>query len=281
MSWIRFRKKLGRSIPYIVICTYGFIAIAPLIFMLLTSVKDRLETYELPIKYIDFTPDIQSYYHVFESRPFTEYIVNSIIVTISVTAVSVILGSLAAYGFARFRFKLNQPMFFTLLIFRLFPPVAMLVPFYILVGKWMGLMDNLMALIITYTYMFLPLAIWVMVGFFRSIPTELEDAAAIDGASRMQTFFRIMFPLAGPGIGAAGIMTFLFSWNEFLYAMSFTNTEKARTLSLGVLEFMGDFEVYWNQTTAAGVVACVPAIFFVLLFQKYIVRGLTSGAVKQ
>ena len=281
MSWIKFRKRFGRSIPYIVICTYGFIAIAPLIFMLLTSVKNRLETYELPIKYIDFTPDIQSYYHVFESRPFAEYIVNSIIVTISVTAVSVILGSLAAYGFARFRFKLNQPMFFTLLIFRLFPPVAMLVPFYILVGKWLGLMDNIMALIITYTYMFLPLAIWVMVGFFRSIPTELEDAAAIDGASRMQTFFRIMFPLAGPGIGAAGIMTFLFSWNEFLYAMSFTNTEKARTLSLGVLEFMGDFEVYWNQTTAAGVVACVPAIFFVLLFQKYIVRGLTSGAVKQ
>lgn len=212
-------------------------------------------------------------------RSFDMFTLNSLIVAVVTTVIVVTFGTLAGYGFSRFRFPYDDYVFIGILGARLLPPIGMLVPFYRLFGQF-NLIDTRIALIVVYTYMNLPLVIWLMRNYFISIPADLDEASYIDGATRFQTFKDIILPLATPGIAACAILTFLFSWREFLFAFSLTFTTSAKTIPVGAMMMIEDVVVLWNFLAAGGFIAMLPALLFVILFQRHIVSGLTAGAVK-
>lgn len=220
-----------------------------------------------------------NYVELWTQRQFDAYTSNSIMVAVITTFIVMILGTLGGYGFSRFRFKYDNYVFIGILMARLLPPIGMLVPFYRLFLN-MNLLNTEIVLIIVHTYLNLPLVIWLMRNYFISIPADLDEAAYIDGATRFQTFKDIILPLAKPGIAAVGILTFLFSWREFLMAFSMTTSPEAMTVPVAATLFQQDVVVEWNFLSAAGFIAMLPGLLFVIVFQRYIVTGLTSGAVK-
>lgn len=225
------------------------------------------------------TPLWKNYVSIWFQRSFDMYTLNSLIIALTTTAIVMFFGTLAGYGFSRFRFPYDDYVFIAILGARLLPPIGMLVPFFTLFGN-LSMLDTRFALVVVYTYMNLPLVVWLMRNFFVSIPPELDEAAYIDGATRFQTFKDIILPLARPGIAASAILVFLFSWREFLFALVLTVSPAARTLPVGSVLFVEDVVVLWNYLASAGILAMLPALVFVVLFQRYIVSGLTSGAIK-
>ncbi len=173
----------------------------------------------------------------------------------------------------------NRALRYIFLASRVFPPISLIIPIFLMVG-WIRLYDTVLAQVIVNTYMWLPFYIWINIGFFDTIPRELDQAAQLDGCSRMQSFLRIAFPLALPGVAASSIIAFLGTWNEFLYNLILGPTPRSKNLSVGASDFIADMFVSWNQMAAGAIIACLPAIIFVVFFQRYIVKGLTSGAVK-
>lgn len=231
----------------------------------------------VPSQFID--PIWSNYTDLWTQRAFNMFTVNSLIVAVTTTVIVVTFGTLAGYGFSRFRFPFDDYVFIAILGARLLPPIGMLVPFYRLFGQ-LNLIDSKLALITVYTYMNLPLVVWLMRNYFVSIPADLDHAAYIDGATRFQTFKDIILPLAKPGVAACAILTFLFSWREFLFAFVLTFTPGAKTIPVGAMMMIEDVVVLWNYLAAAGFIAMVPALIFVVLFQRHIVSGLTAGAIK-
>lgn len=231
----------------------------------------------LPLNPID--PIWANYVELWTKRQFDSYVSNSIMVAVTTTFIVMILGTLGGYGFSRFRFKYDNYVFVGILMARLLPPIGMLVPFYRLFLN-MHILDTEIVLVIVHTYLNLPLVIWLMRNYFISIPSELDEAAYIDGATRFQTFKDIILPIAKPGIASVGILTFLFSWREFLMAFVMTTSASARTVPVAATLFQQDVVVLWNYLAAAGFIAMLPGLLFVIVFQRYIVTGLTAGAVK-
>ncbi|WP_042665222.1 carbohydrate ABC transporter permease [Haloferax sp. ATB1] len=231
----------------------------------------------IPVEVID--PIWKNYTDLWFQRAFNMFTLNSLVVAIVTTVLVVSFGTLAGYGFSRFRFPYDDYVFIGILGARLLPPIGMLVPFYRLfsIGE---LIDTRIALIMVYTYMNLPLVVWLMRNYFVSIPADLDEAAYIDGATRFQTFKDIILPLAKPGVAACAILTFLFSWREFLFAFVLTFTEASKTIPVGAMMMLEDVVILWNYLAAAGFIAMLPALLFVILFQRHIVSGLTAGAIK-
>lgn len=231
----------------------------------------------IPTQLID--PIWKNYTDLWYKRSFNMFTWNSLIVAITTTVLVVTFGTLAGYGFSRFRFPFDDYVFIGILGARLLPPIGMLIPFYRLFGD-LGLINTQFALITVYTYMNLPLVIWLMRNYFVSIPVDLDQAAYIDGATRFQTFKDIILPMAKPGIAASAILTFLFSWREFLFAFVLTFTPAAKTIPVGAMMMVEDVVILWNYLATAGFIAMIPALIFVVLFQRHIVSGLTAGAIK-
>jgi multiple sugar transport system permease protein len=254
----------------------------PIYWTFVSSLKTLEGIHRFPPNFIPrelIDPIWANYADLWFQRAFDMFTMNSLIVALVTTAIVVTFGTLAGYGFSRFRFPYDDYVFIAILGARLLPPIGMLVPFYQLIGQ-LNLLDTRLALIIVYTYMNLPLVVWLMRNFFVSIPADLDQAAYIDGATRFQTFKDIILPLAKPGIAASAILTFLFSWREFLFAFVLTFTPAAKTIPVGAIMMIEDVVVLWNYLAAAGFIAMVPALIFVVLFQRHIVSGLTSGAIK-
>ncbi len=224
-------------------------------------------------------PIWKNYVEMWTERGFNQFTLNSLTVAVSTTVIVMIFGTLGGYGFSRFRFPYDDYVFIGILGARLLPPIGMLIPFYRLFGE-LQLLDTRIALITVYTYMNLPLVIWLMRNFFISIPSDLDEAAYIDGATRFQTFKDVILPLAKPGIAASAILVFLFSWREFLFALALTLSPSAKTLPVGAMMMVEDVVVIWNFLAVAGFLAMIPALLFVIIFQRHIVSGLTAGAIK-
>ncbi len=263
----------------IVLLVYFLIVLFPIYWMFITGIKTPDEIYTPRPTYFPLHPTIDNFVSIFTTRPYIRYTANSLIIALGATLASIFFGTIAAYGFSRYKFIGNRTLRYLFLASRIFPPISLIVPFFIIVG-WLHLYNTLMAQIIINTYMWLPFYIWINIGFFDSIPPELEQAAQIDGCSRLQTFFKIAFPLSLPGIAATSIITFLGTWNEFLYNLILAPTESAKNLSVGASDFIADMFISWNQMGAGALITCIPAIVFVVFFQKYIVQGLTAGAMK-
>jgi len=226
-------------------------------------------------------PTLDNYQSIFQNDDFVHALGNSAIVSLTTTALALIVGSFAAYALARLRFPAKFLLLGLVLSITTFPPIAIATPIFKL---WtdLGFFNTLYGLIIPYLTFALPLAIYILVSFFKEIPKDLEEAALVDGATRFTAFRKIVIPLAAPGLATAGILTFIAAWNEFLFAVTLTSTPKARTVPAAIAFFTGstEFEEPLGTIAAASVVISVPLIFLVLFFQKRIVAGLTAGAVK-
>jgi ABC-type glycerol-3-phosphate transport system permease component len=227
-------------------------------------------------------PDPPVFYHyraLFTERQFWLPIRNSLIVAGATTLLCVTLGSFCAYALARLRFRGKALLLGAILAVSMFPQIAVVSPLFLLLRS-VRLIDTYPGLVLPYLTFAMPLTVWLLVGYFRQLPAELEEAAMVDGASRFRAFREVIVPLALPGLAATAILTFVYSWNEFLFALSFTLGPERQTVPVAIALFRGQYQVPWGQVLAAAIVATAPVAVLVLAFQRRIVQGLTAGAVK-
>lgn len=224
-------------------------------------------------------PVLDHYRALWTERDFWLPIRNSLAVAGATTLLCVPLGALAAYALARLRFRGKTPVLAFFLAVTMFPQISIVSPLYLML-RGLHLIDTYPGLVLPYLTFAMPLAVWLLTGFFRQLPADLEEAARVDGASRAQTFLRILLPIAAPGLAATAILTFVYCWNEFLFALAFTLTPEHRTVPVAIALFRGRYQVPWGQVLAAAAVASLPVAAVILAFQRRIVEGLTAGALK-
>lgn len=222
---------------------------------------------------------LEHYRALFTERDFWTPLRNSLVVAGCTTLLCVSAGTLAAYALARLTFRGKGLILGLVLAVSMFPQIAIVSPLYLLL-RTVGLLNTYPGLVLPYLTFAMPLTVWLLVGFFRQLPRDLEDAALVDGATRWQSFVRVLLPLAAPGIATTAILTFIYSWNEFIFALSFTLGPERQTVPVAIALFRGQYQVPWGQILAGAVLATAPVAALVLLFQRRIVQGLTSGAVK-
>jgi len=256
-------------------------ALAPIGWHVITSLKTPSELALIPPTLIPHEPTFENYRNLFQRRPFVRYYVNSLTIAAMSSLVSVVSGSLAAYRLARIRGRLRSAIRSALLAVAFFPPIIFLYPLYELI-RAAGLVNHPWGLILTYSALNLPFAIWLLTGAFEQIPYELEEAAAIDGLTKFETYRVVMLPLAVPAMVTAGILVFIASWNEFMFALTFTNIETQKTVTVGVATLSGAFtyEIPWGLLAAGVIASAAPLVLLLIIFQRKIVSGLTAGAVK-
>ncbi len=264
---------VASGLVFTVVCLFF---IAPYLWMVLISLKPRVDIFE-PGKWI-FVPTLQNYSNIIKNAHILDYFVNSMAVSVVSTAVSLAIGSLAAYGFARYRWKRREDMAFMVLSQRMLPAMAVVIP-YFLMAMAAGLLDTRVILIICYLLFNIPFTILMMRGFFEDIPMEIEDAGKIDGCSGFQVFKELILPLSLPGLTATAIFCLINSWNEFVFA-NFLTSIRAKTVPTSVMLFLSVSGTKWGEMAATGVLSSLPAIVFGIAVQKYMIRGLTFGAVK-
>jgi ABC-type glycerol-3-phosphate transport system permease component len=224
-------------------------------------------------------PVLEHYRALFTERDFWLPIRNSLVVAGATTLFCVTLGSLCAYAIARLRFRGKTLLLGLILAVSMFPQIAIVSPLFLLLRS-LRLIDTYPGLVLPYLTFAMPLTVWLLVGYFRQLPAELEEAAMVDGASRLTAFREVIIPLALPGLADTAILTFVYSWNEFLFALSFTLGPERQTVPVAIALFRGQYQVPWGQVLAAAIVATAPVALLVLAFQRRIVQGLTAGAVK-
>ncbi len=253
----------------------------PVVWMFLTSFKTEAEYFSYPPVFIPEDFSFRNYFNAMafppDGRGGIQGLRDSLIIASATTVVSVLIGSLAAYSLSRFKTG-GENFSFWILSTRMFPPVAAALPLF-LIFKEIKLLDSHLALIIANTVFSLPFVIWLLKGFFDELPTELEEAALIDGCSHWGAFARVALPLVTPGLVATALFSFIFAWNEFMFALLLTR-RNVRTLTIIVPSLVGGHEILWGEIAAIGMVAIIPGILLALLLQRYLVRGLTMGAVK-
>lgn len=267
-------KWLSNTLFYLCVIGIVLVVLFPFLWMLASSFKTQVDIISWPPKLL-FEPTLANYRKVFGEQDFFRYFVNSTIVGVSAVAISLLLGLPAAYSIARFRQK-RLAVF--ILLARLMPGISFLMPWYIVFSR-LGLMDSYTALILSHILIALPIVVWIMSTYFASIPPELEESAMVDGATRQYAFWAIILPLSGPGVITATTLSFIFSWNNFMFSQVLS-MEKTRTLPIAVYNFLSYAEVDWGGVMAAAVAIMTPAIILTMIFQKYVVKGLTMGAVK-
>lgn len=250
----------------------------PLYFALVASLTPEARLFEGAVL-LPSAPVASHYRVLFEERAFWIPIRNSLVVAGATTALCVALGAACAYALARLRFPGKRLWLAGLLAVGLFPQISLVSPLYLLL-RAVGWIDSYPALVLPYLTFAMPLTVWLLVGVFRELPLELEEAAWIDGAGRMRAAWEVVFPLALPAVAATGIVTFIYCWNEFLFALSFTVGPERQTVPVAIALFRGQYRVPWGQVLAASVIASAPVAVLVLAFQRRIVRGLTAGALK-
>ena len=256
-------------------------ALAPVYWMITISLKTEIDQFAIPPKWFAFTPTLQHYYDAFVTRSFGQYLLTSAIVAVVSTACALVIGTLAAYALARFRlpYNLDRKLALWILSTRMFPAIVTAVPLFLMMRD-LRLLNTKLALIVVYTGFNLPFVVWMMRGFFAEVPRDLEEAALVDGDSRLGALVRVVLPLVTPGLAATAVFCLIVCWNEFLFALVLTQTDAAMTLPVGIAGRVTQYEIKWGVMSAAGVVAMVPILIFALAMQRYLVRGLSLGAVK-
>ena len=274
-------RRLRRALAYLVLVVIGVVGFAPFVILAIISFKTRIQVLEVPPSLsFDAATIVKNYEDVIVGRGFLRYTINSIIVTASTVALSLTLATPAAYAFSRLRFRGRDRWATTILSFRFMPPVAIAIP-VLLMMRTLNLSDSYLGLILPYVAFSLPLAIWILIGFFDEIPRELDDAALVDGCSRLGVLRRIMLPLVRPGLVVAAIFSAIFIWNEFLVGLYLVNSQTLKTIPLGAAGLISaQRPIDWNVAATVGIVTIIPIFIFSLFVQRYIARGITAGAVR-
>ncbi len=280
MNWRRFRGKIIGGTWDTLVIAFVIVMIFPFIWMLLMAFKTPLEALSWPPKIFPSRIYIDNFYKVFTRPRVTQHFINTVIVSISTTIIALIVASMAAYSLARIKFPLGLTGIIAVIILmmRMYPHIATLVPYYMVIRK-LNLVDTLWALILSYTAFTMPFSIWMLLGFFQALPYEMEMAAMIDGANLWQRFARVALPNVAPGLVATGIMTFILAWNEFLIALILTNI-KAKTIPVAIAGYITDSSLEWGPMTAMSSMLVIPVVILAFFAQKYLVQGLTMGAIK-
>jgi multiple sugar transport system permease protein len=283
---MRRRRRIGFSI--FVYAAAGFTAVvilAPFLWLLISSVASPADLLARPLHWIPEHISLDRYASIFRggqngaADTFRAGMVNSLIVAGSSVAVSMVVGVFGAYAFARLRFPFRRAILLMFLSSYMLPPIAIVIPLYLVLVQ-LHLLDSRFGLIVVYCSFITPFVLWILSGHFRAIPRDLEDAARIDGCTRLGALFRVILPLAKPGLLATALFGFLLAWDEFFYALIFTSSAQAKTIPVAIAEFQGRFTVDFGLVAAGGILAAIPPLVIAFAFQRYIVSGLTSGAVK-
>lgn len=271
----RLRRIVEIEIPVLAIVAF---ALAPYVWMVLTSLKPQSEVTQTPITYLPRTVTFEHYAELFARTTFAGNLVDSLIVACGAVALALALSVPAAYAFSRFRFAGRKVLLVQFLVINMFPIVLLIIPLFVLMRQ-LGLLDTYLALIAGHGTFTIPFAVWMMTSYMNAIPAELDEAAMIDGCSRLQTIRRVVLPLAAPGIATTAIYVFVTSWNEYLYAMMLSGRD-VRTVTVALQSFIGEFTIQWGLLTAGGTLVALPVTILFLLVQRRLVGGLTAGAVK-
>ncbi len=251
----------------------------PLVWIALTSLKTGDELQQFPVQYLPHAPAWQNYGQVFTQQPFARFFLNSLIVSGVSTGLCVVVAALAAYALTRLKLR-GRALYVTLVVvFSMFPTVSLMVPLFKIM-RGLNLLNSYPALILPYTALSLPVAILVLMAFFAGIPRDLEAAAMVDGSSRVGALWRVVVPLSAPGMVTAALLVFVNSWNEFLLALTFNTSPLMRTVAVGVPLYQGEFTFPWPVISAAIMIAVLPVVLLIVVFQKRFVTGLTAGGVK-
>ncbi len=271
-------KQAGK---YVLLTIAFIVAVAPVYWMLTISLKTEVDQFASPPSWFWFSPTLAHYYDAFVSRSFGQYLITSAVVAVASTTTAMVIGTLAAYSLARFHlpYNLDSKLSLWILSTRMFPAIVTAVPLFLMMRD-LRLLNTRLALVIVYTAFNLPFVVWMMRGFFEELPRDLEEAALVDGDSRIGALWRVVLPLVAPGLAATAVFCLIVSWNEFLFALVLTQTDDAMTLPVGIAGRVTQYEIKWGVMSAAGAVAIVPILVFALAVQKYLVRGLSMGAVK-
>jgi multiple sugar transport system permease protein len=275
------RRMRTRILKYAVLMIALLATLAPVYWMITISFKREVDQFALPPKWFVFTPTFEHYADAFINRSFGQYLFNSLFVAVASTICALVIGTLAAYALARFRlpWNLDRKLALWILSTRMFPAIVTAAPLF-LIMRALWLVNTRLSLIVVYTALNLPFVVWMMRGFFAEVPRDLEEAALVDGDSRMGAFWRVVLPLVAPGLAATAVFCLIVSWNEFLFALVLTQTDDAMTLPVGIAGRVTQYGIKWGAMSAAAVVAMVPILVFALSVQRYLVRGLSLGAVK-
>jgi multiple sugar transport system permease protein len=272
---------------HVAACVMAVVILAPFAWLVISSISPPSELLAVPTHWIPDAPTLSRYREIFNSAPggdnvaanFRLAMVNSFIVAAATTLISLVVGTLGGYAFARLRFRLRRTSLFAFLAIYMLPPIALVIPLYLALAA-LGLLDTKIGLIVTYCSIVTPFCLWTMSNYFLSMPPDLEEAARVDGCTRLGALVRVILPLASPGVLTTAMFGFLLAWDEFLYALIFTSTTNAKTIPVAIAEFTGKFSSDFGLIAAGGVLATVPPLLLAIAFQRYIVGGLTSGAVK-
>ncbi|MDD6347786.1 MAG: carbohydrate ABC transporter permease [Lachnospiraceae bacterium] len=274
----RTKKKILDVVVYIFLSCVSLVSLIPLIYVVLTSLKTYDQVYDVN-EIIPTTVTLANYITVVGKANFMMYFKNSVIVAVCTTLVCMILSVAAGYGMTRYRLLGAKKLKTGILYTRMFPAILLALPYYVIMRN-LHLGDSLPGLMLIYCSFTIPFTIWNMQTFFMQIPWELEDAARIDGCTRTQALFRVIMPLARPGIIATALFSFMTCWDEYMFANLFISSDSKKTISLGIRSFVGEYSTDWGCMMAATVIAMLPVIIFFLYAQKNLVSGLSAGAVK-
>lgn len=272
-------KRLGNVISHIYLLILTFLAIFPLIWILISSIKSKGELTGNPTAFLPKKITFEYFRHVIFDLGFIVNIRNSVLISLCTTLIAIVIASLAAYGIVRFFPKVGNTMSKVLVTTYIFPPILLAIPYSIVMAK-MGLTNTRVGLIIVYLSFSIPYAVWLLVGFFKTVPIGIEEAAKIDGANKIQVFAKVVVPLVAPGIVATAIYTFINAWNEFLYSLILMNDTSKMTVAVALRSLNGSEILDWGDMMAASTLVVIPSIIFFCLIQNKISGGLSEGAVK-
>jgi multiple sugar transport system permease protein len=273
------RGTLNTVLFYVFLVIFVLVSVFPLIWIFKMSIVTKSELFASPPTILPHTPTSGSYAKIFGDPAFQQALVNSTIISATTTVICLFFGSITAYAISRLRFRFKGTVMTLILAISFFPAVAIIAPLFIQYAQ-VGLIDTYASVIITDTVFALPLTIWLLVAFFRELPVDLEDAAKVDGATTIQAFQKVIVPLAAPGVFTTAILTFIFAWNEYLFANTFLLDPARQPVTVAIPNFATVYTVDYGAQAAAAVVVTVPLVILVLIFQRRIVSGLTAGAVK-
>lgn len=276
---LRTQRRVKSTVAHVLAVLITLVMLAPLTWIVATSLRPLEDVISVPIRIIPQSITFQAYADMWQQAPFLKYTLNSVIISLATTLIALVFSILAAYAFARFQFWGARVLLIMVLISQALPGASILLPLFRMVWE-LNLLDTHQGLILVYTGFVTPFCTWLLIGYFRSIPLELEDAARVDGASNLEVLYRIVVPLSAPAIVAVGAFAFLVAWNEFLFALILTR-ERAPTIAVGlVTSFFTQYVNVWNQVAAASIVFSLPPVLLFLLVQRQFISGLTAGAVK-
>lgn len=270
---------LATAILFAVAVAALLVMVFPLYWMVNTSLKPGPEVFLSPPTFFSPNWSFAAYEEIFRTRPMARYVLNSLVVATGATVISVVLAAFAAYGFTRFAIR-GANLFLVFLLFtKMLPETLLIVPYFQVMSS-LGLVNTYTALILAYSSFALPFSVWMLIGFFRSIPKEIDEAAIVDGATRLQAFWKVILPLSRPGLAAVALFTFIIAWNSYVWALVLTTSSDMFVISVGITNLVGEYRVQWNELMAAAVIGTFPVMVLYAFLNRHLVSAITAGAVK-